>query len=158
MAGRQMLGEGATAPAFRLRNMAGGETSLSELTAIGPVLLAFFKASCPTCQLAFPYLERLKDGNLPVVGISQDGINDTQEFVEEFHLSMPMLFDERKNGYPASNAYGISTVPSLFQVEADGTISHAWNGWAKSDMRKLGERAGKEVIRQSDKVPEFKPG
>lgn len=153
-----MVGKGVAGPAFRLRNLAGGETSLSELTSKGPVLLAFFKVSCPTCQLAFPYLERLKDGKLPVVGISQDDSSDTREFLEEFHLSMPMLLDEKRNGYAASNAYGISTVPSLFQVEADGTISHAWNGWSKSDMRELGERAGNELIRQSDKVPEFKPG
>ena len=42
------------APAFRL-----GSFELKERDT--PVLLAFFKITCPTCQLAFPYLQRLAD-------------------------------------------------------------------------------------------------
>ena len=36
---------------------------------------------------------------------------------------LPLLLDEEDAGFPASNAYGISTVPTMYLVERDGTIS-----------------------------------
>jgi len=36
-------------------------------------VLAFFKIDCPTCQLTFPYLQRMADrGQRRIVAISQD--------------------------------------------------------------------------------------
>ena len=61
-----MAGVGSKAPVFRL-----GSFSLENLAA--PVLLAFFKINCPTCQLTFPFLQRLADRGGPrIVGVSQD--------------------------------------------------------------------------------------
>ena len=73
----KLLQAGARAPDFRLPllsgDRAGGETSLHDLIADGPVLLAFFKVTCPVCQLTFPFLERLHQaGALPIYGISQN--------------------------------------------------------------------------------------
>jgi len=53
------LGTGAKAPDFELKTLDGKRGSLGEELSRGPVVLAFFKASCPTCQYAFPFLERL---------------------------------------------------------------------------------------------------
>ena len=53
------LATGAKAPEFELKTLEGKRFSLNEELAKGPVVLAFFKVSCPTCQYAFPYLERL---------------------------------------------------------------------------------------------------
>jgi peroxiredoxin len=53
------LGTGAKAPDFELKSLHGKRVSLSEELSRGAVVLAFFKASCPTCQYAFPFLERL---------------------------------------------------------------------------------------------------
>ena len=50
------------APQFDLPGLAGDRTSLPDLLVSGPVLLAFFKVTCPTCQLTFPFLERLHRG------------------------------------------------------------------------------------------------
>ncbi len=50
---------GAKAPDFKLPTLDGRTFSLSEELSRGAVVLAFFKASCPTCQYAFPFLERL---------------------------------------------------------------------------------------------------
>ena len=49
----------------------------------GPVVAAFFKVSCPVCQLAFPYVERIfkaykGPGKFTLVGVSQDDAADTQ--------------------------------------------------------------------------------
>ncbi len=37
--------------------------SLEDILGKGPALLAFYKISCPVCQLTAPYLERLAAGS-----------------------------------------------------------------------------------------------
>ena len=43
---------------------------------------------------------------------------------------MPTLLDKEDAGYPVSNAYGLTNVPSLFLVEPDGRISRSQIGRA----------------------------
>src|SRR6266567_6828228 len=140
---RQTLASGSAAPSFNLKNINGAPQSLEEILAKGPVLLAFFKISCPVCQLAFPYLERLAgSSSLQIVGISQDDAAATHGFRQRFGITFPVLLDQSKEGYPASNAYGITTVPSLFLVEKDGEIATSSAGFSKRDLESLGHRAG----------------
>ena len=54
-----MLQAGAKTPAFELTDLSGGSQSLVAILQKGPALLAFFKSSCPVCQLTFPYLQRM---------------------------------------------------------------------------------------------------
>lgn len=152
-----MLQAGANAPSVRLHDGEGNEFSLGTLTASGPALLAFFKISCPVCQLTMPFLERIREnGKIRVIGVSQDDAESTAEFLEAFSPGVETLFDARP--YPASVAFAISHVPSVFQVEQDGTISHAWTGFSKRDLAQLGERIGQPVFRDGERVPEFRPG
>lgn len=51
-----VLTVGTEAPDFVLENFAGQSQHLAEALTDGPVILAFFKADCATCQIAFPYL------------------------------------------------------------------------------------------------------
>ena len=54
----KLLDTGSRAPFFR------------ELAVAGPVVVAFFKVTCPVCQLTFPFLERIHQaGTLPIYGI-----------------------------------------------------------------------------------------
>jgi peroxiredoxin len=150
---------GTLAPGFLLEKLQGGRTTLAELVASGPVLLAFFKVTCPVRQMTAPFLERLnRQGNLPVYGISQNEPNDTREFNEYFGVTFPTLLDSEDDGFPASNAYGISIVPTIFLVEADGTLGRVIEGWNKIDMQDLGERAGMSLFRAEDNVPAWKAG
>lgn len=152
-----MLTSGHMAPAFQLPDLDGKEHSLEQLLADGPVLVALFKTSCPTCQLTFPYLDRLaKSKTLRVVGISQDDGSTTRAFNQKFGVHFPTLLDAK--GYPASNAFGIEYVPTLFVVEPSGEISHAGHGWSKTEMQALGDRAGVQVFRPGDAAPEWKSG
>jgi peroxiredoxin len=156
---KSMLMAGAQAPAVRLRAADGGEVAVQTLASEGPVLLAFYKGSCPVCQLTLPYLERARDnGKVRIVCVSQDDAGEASDFARAFRLKMPMMRDERGQGYPASNAFGITHVPTMFQIEPDGSISHAWTGWSKADMEKLGKRTGVEVIAPGEQVPAFRPG
>ena len=155
----QLIQTGARAPEFRLPLLDGGEVSLQELCAGGPVLLAFFKVTCPVCQMTFPFLERIHAaGTLPIHGVSQNDRVDTREFNNEFRVTFPTLLDSEDRGFPVSNAYGIASVPTLFLVESDGTASLVSEGWNKKDIAALGGRAGITVFQPGDSVPDYKPG
>jgi peroxiredoxin len=156
---RKLLAPGSPAPDFRLPQLDGGAVALQEILANGPAVIAFFKTTCPVCQLTFPFLERIhKAGTLPVYAVSQDDAEDTREFNREFGLTLPTLLDTGRSGYPVSEAFGISSVPSAFLIERDGGISRVIEGWSKRDMESLGGRAGAQVFRQGENVPEWKPG
>ena len=159
---KTMLAAGAQAPDFRLRDLSGRPRTRSEISGGKPVLLAFFKVSCPVCQYAFPFLERIYRGrtrqDIAMYAISQDDAESTREFDGEFGITLPTLLDTEEEGYPASNAYGLSHVPSLFLVEPDGRISLAITGFDKNGMEELGRRLGKEPFEPGERVPEWKPG
>jgi peroxiredoxin len=154
-----MLEAGKPAPAFQLKNTSGDNASLEMILQKGPAILAFFKVSCPVCQLTAPFLERLGANNkVQVIGISQDDAKTTTEFVHRYNMTFPVLVDESKAGYPVSNGFGIFAVPSVFVVEADGRISSAFNGFSKRDLQALGDRVGVAPFRPDEKVPDFKAG
>jgi peroxiredoxin len=157
---KPMLEAGSEAPAFELQELNGGRRSLQAILERGPALFAFFKSSCPVCQLTLPFLDRMADSpTMQVIAISQDDAETTRAFQRRFGVSrQPILFDEAKAGYPASNAFGISSVPSLFVVEQDGKISKAFSGFSKRDIEALGERMGVAPFRPDDNVPEWKAG
>jgi len=149
---------GSRAPSFQLKDLNGAVVSLDQILAKGPALLAFFKISCPVCQLTFPFLERLSIGSsVQIIGISQDEAGPTQAFHQRFGVTLPTLLDP-KDGYPASNAYGITNVPTLFLVEPDGQVSNAIAGFSKRDLEALGKRTAVEVFRPEENVPEWKAG
>jgi len=159
---------GKRAPSFSLPLMLGGQFSLAETLGRGPVVLAFFKISCPVCQFAFPYLERVnqavKGKNITIIGVSQNSKEDTAAFAREYGITFPIALDDPRK-YPASNAYGITNVPSVFYVAKDGGIEISSVGWSRSDLEQIARRVGEEakagkieVIRVGEDVPAFKAG
>lgn len=161
---RQMLAPGARAPEFELRDLAEAPQSLAAILGRGPALLAFFKVSCPVCQYIFPFLERIyqgagrEKGAVQIIGVSQDKAGATREFNEEFGVSFPTLLDDGAKDYPVSNAFGLSSVPSLFLVEPDGRVSVSGTGFSKRDLETLGHRMGVSPFRPGERVPEQRPG
>jgi len=162
------LETGLRAPEINLSFLEGGKFSLPEALARGPVVVAFFKVSCPVCQLAFPYLERIfkaysKSGKFTLVGISQDNAKDTLAFNREFGVTFPTLLDEKK--YPVSNAYGLTNVPTIFLISPQGEIESTTVGWSKTaiqdlnkQLARLGNAGAAQLFQPGDGVPEFKPG
>lgn len=150
------------APDFELSTLAGERKSLEDLLVEGPVLLAFYKVTCPTCQLTFPFLERLHRGARAIatriVAISQDDVQATTEFNRRYGVTFTTLLDLREERYPASNAYRISNVPTLFLVEQDGQISQSVAGFEKAELERLGERFSVKVFNAGERVPVFQPG
>src|ERR1700690_862234 len=136
----------------------GGEFSLQAALQPGPVLAAFFKVSCPTCQYTFPYLERIHQahgGKIAIVGISQNDQRDTAAFLKEYGVTFPTLLDD-PNGYAVSNAYGLTNVPTWFLIGQDGTIEISSVGWSKKDIEELNARLG--GARESAAAPLFWAG
>ena len=154
-----MLKPGEKAPAFELESIGGGRRSLAELQHGKPVVVAFYKVSCPTCQYTFPFLERIGHvADLPVIAVSQDDAAATRKFNAAQGVTLPTLLDSAKEKYPASNAFQITHVPSLFLVEPDGTISWAVMGFHKQALEDLGERIGVAPFRPGEQVAEMKGG
>jgi peroxiredoxin len=158
---------GKTAPNFELATMAGGRLSLAQELAKGPVLLAFFKVACPTCQFTFPFLERLhtqlQKQNAQVWGIVQDNAKDAAQFAATFGVTFPILIDDAP--YKTSRAYGISHVPSLFLLKSDGSVEIFSDGFSKADILSI-QRSMAQMLSAtppalflpSEKIPDFKPG
>jgi peroxiredoxin len=147
------------APDFTLPTLDGKPFSLAQALAEGPVVVGFFKVSCPVCQYAFPFLDRLHKAyggrGVRVVGISQDNAANTSAFVKQFGVTFPVLLDE-SDSYVVSNAYGLATVPSVFWINSDGKIEISSVGWIKADFEHINHKMAEHL--QSSPHPVFKPG
>ena len=158
----RMLLEGDQAPDFELEDLSGGRRKLSAIAAGKPILLAFFKLACPTCQFTLPFLDRLyrerTNREIEIYAISQDDAQSTREFHSEYGLALPTLLDREEEQYPASNAYGLSNVPSLFLIEPDGRISRSLMGFDKKGLEDLGRRLGAEPFLPGESAPEWRAG
>lgn len=153
------LVSGTKAPQVELKALDGKGFSLTDELMRGPVVLAFFKVSCPTCQYALPFLERLYKAygqkGVSVIGVSQNEAKDTAAFAKEYGITFPILLDDTHK-YPASNAYGLTNVPSIFWIAEDGEIEVSSVGWVKSDFEQINRK-----MAEHGRVPAatiFKPG
>jgi len=162
------LSTGTLAPDFTLPGMDGKGFSLKDALARGPVIAAFFKVSCPVCQFAFPFLERIYraygKGNVTVVGVSQNEKKDTAAFIKEYGVTFPVLLEDTQS-YPVSNAYGLTNVPSIFWIAQDGEIEISSVGWLKKDIDALNTKAAEgtgeqpiPVFKAGESVPDFRAG
>lgn len=163
----EALVPGAPAPRFTLKDTTGESYALGEALKQGPVLLAFFKVSCPVCQFTFPFIERIREAvkdknNLQIWGVSQDDARDTRDFAQECDCTFPLLLDD--DGYSVSNQYGLTNVPTLFLVQPNGTIALTSVGFARKDLESVAGEFSKltgapiRVFHPSDSVPDSKPG
>lgn len=160
--------EAGKAPQFELPAMDGSTFSLQEALSRGPVLAIFFKISCPVCQYALPYFERVYKTygrrNLSIIGISQNDKKDTAEFTKRYGLSFPMLLDDTKT-YPASNAYGLTNVPTAFWISQSGEIEISSVGWSRKDFEEIVKKAAsangqapKPVFQPTEQIADFRAG
>jgi peroxiredoxin len=158
---------GKSAPLFGLMAIDGKSYSLQEGLKNGPVLAAFFKVNCPTCQYTFPFLERLyqqlRSSGVQIWGVSQDGVKESQRFAREFAVSFPILIDDYP--YLISREYRLEYVPSIFLIAPDGSITMESEGFAKRDLveiqKSLAQALSASVgalFYSKESVPEYKPG
>ncbi len=160
---------GIRAPEFALTSTSGKSFVLSKALNNGPAVLAFFKVSCPVCQYAFPFLERLwqvhKTEAVSFLGISQDNPNDTANFVKKYGLTFPVALDDPSR-YIVSNAYKLTNVPTVFLINRDGEIEVSSVGWSRKDIEDINIKLSMvdaaqqqhPIFRAGEDVAEFKAG
>jgi len=158
---------GASAPDFKLPLIGGGEFSLQQTLARGSAVLVFFKISCPVCQYSLPYFDRLaqalKDKRVSVVAISQDDEENTVRFMRTYGVALRTARDN-EHGYTVSAAYGLTNVPTVFEITSDGKIAASIVGWSKAEVEEIYARyidhdaAAQPLFKSSEQVAEFRPG
>jgi peroxiredoxin len=129
-------------------------------------LYGFFKTTCPTSELAWPYFERIRrigEGGLATFAVSQDERSETKEFNDRLGIQIETLYDP--SPWKASSALGLTNVPTFFLVRADGRIHEAVVGFQRAKVEELARRAAKLAGRSSappfriaDDVPLIVPG
>lgn len=161
---------GKKAPPFELTGTDAKKYSLQGALARGPLLLVFFKVSCPTCQFTFPFVDRLYRQflaagatGIQVWGISQDNPQNTQRFAKDWGVTFPLLIDEEP--YEISQEYGLIHVPTLFLISPDGQVELSSDGFLKADLLAIRKSLASqlavkpaELFRAGEQVPDFKPG
>jgi peroxiredoxin len=161
------MAKGTVAPPLELEGTDGRKYSLKESLEAGPLLAAFFKVTCPTCQFAFPFVDRLyrqfKDKGATVWGVSQDNARHSREFARKYDITFPILVDDYP--YRVSKAYQLKYTPTLFLIRADGEVELASEGFAKRDFveihRWLSRQLGLNLpalFHSTEPIPEYKPG
>lgn len=162
------LTPGTKAPEFELQFLDGKRFALRDELANGPLLLAFFKVSCPTCQYALPFLERLHkaygSNSVKLVGVSQNDPKETAAFAKQFGITFPILLDDTQS-YLVSNAYGLTNVPTIFWIDPDGEVELSSVGWVKRDFEEisrkianLGATSLQPIFQQGEEVRDFRAG
>lgn len=162
----EALQAGVAAPDFSLPLIDGSTFSLARALRRGPVVLVFFKVSCPVCQYSIPYLEKLHQAygrKLTLIGISQNSRRDTELFERECGFTFRVALDAAN--FTVSNAYGLTTVPTIFYIAPSGVIEFSSVSWVKSEMDALNAllaaalKTGVATLYQpEEQVAEWRPG
>lgn len=161
------LGPGDRAPDFSVLDLDSNERRLGELLQRGPVVLTFGKSTCGTCELAYPYLERLF-GSYPaerwsLLALLQDAPGPSRQFARRLGLTFPVATDRAP--YPVSQAYDPEATPTVFLIGTDGRIVDTLGGFGKAALNRLAAELAAalgvppvEVAPAGDGKPAFRPG
>ncbi len=157
-----MLSIGDKAPNINIKALDG------QVHGLGPglTLAIFFKTTCPTCQYAWPFYERLyrayHEAGLDLLGISQHDLDQTRSYAAQYGSTFPLLVDE---GYKVSKAFAPDFVPTGFLIDSHRNIVGAFASWNKQQYELLGQdiagrlgAAPKTLILPGEEVVGFKPG
>jgi peroxiredoxin len=161
------LTAGKSAPEVSLPDMSGKQFSLRAALERGSVVLVFFKVTCPVCQYTMPFLERIHrahQGKAQIVAVSQNPRKETQMFLREYGITMPVLLDDPQH-YPASNAYRLTNVPTVFLISPAGKIEISSAGWDRKDIEKINRHVAEEaslpvpaLFHRGENIMDSKPG
>ncbi len=162
-----MLTVGEQAPPFELTDLGGQKHRLEAALDRGPVLTVFWKPSCGTCDLAFPYLQRLANAypsdRWQLFAVSQDSAEPSADFASQYGLTFPILIEGE--GWPASRQYDPEATPTFFLIAPAGTIEMTSIGFYKDELNEVARRLAehldepaKVIAEADDGNPSFRPG
>jgi cytochrome c biogenesis protein CcmG/thiol:disulfide interchange protein DsbE len=124
---------GKPAPDFTLDQAYGGRVDLSAYRG-RPLLLAFWLTSCGICRHELPLLDRLgpefSARGVEVLAVNIRDVEGAREFMAAKHLHLTNLIDA--DGETAQR-YGVSGVPKLVLIGADGKIHKSAAGYQNEE-------------------------
>ncbi len=133
---------GDLAPDFRIANLKGGESSLSDYRG-KVVLLNFWATWCGPCKAEMPSMEALyqsysrEDFEILAVSIDLEKDAPVQAFIEDFGFTFPVLLDEM---FEVNDRYKVRVVPTSVVVDRNGVITHRLLGakdWNAPDSKRF---------------------
>lgn len=129
-------------------------------------LYGFFKTTCPTSELTWPYYDRIREigaKGLRTFAVSQDDRAETAEFNRRLGVRLETLYDPPP--WKASSALGLTNVPTFFLVGTDGRIRETVVGFQRQRLEELARRAAeasgapaRPLFRTEDPIPQIVPG
>jgi peroxiredoxin len=129
-----------------------------------PMVLFFYKSTCPVCQMAAPLIQTLESAYPGrIVGVGQDDPETLAAFSREHSMTFRSVPDDAP--YVLSNPYGISVVPTTFLVGGDGHIVDVVESWDRERLNAISGQiadltasAFVPVSEPGDGLPPFRPG
>jgi tetratricopeptide (TPR) repeat protein len=131
---------GTPALEFKLKNLEGGELSLSEFKG-KVVLLDFWATWCGPCRAEMPAFQKihreLSEKDVVVLALDVDEPPETvAEYVKKEHLTLPVLLAKNTG---VVEKYGVNAFPTTFALDKTGKIADILvGGGTNDDVRLLG--------------------
>jgi peroxiredoxin Q/BCP len=136
-----MLDVGTTAPGFELPDQDGETATLSAYEGQRVVLYFYPRADTPGCRKEACSFrdewERFEDDDIAVLGVSDDPVEDLQDFADEYDLPFRLLSDEdgsvsnQYDSYGEKNMFG-NTFDGVFRntylIDPEGRIERVYEG------------------------------
>jgi thiol-disulfide isomerase/thioredoxin len=120
--------EPKAAPAFDVTTLAGETLSLKDLKG-SVVTLDFWATWCGPCRKELPVIQKIseqfRDENVVFLAASVDAdTSKVRPYVKKSELSLPVAFAQS-----VGRAYGASSIPTLFLIDAAGMIRYVHVGY-----------------------------
>ncbi len=140
------IGDGETAPDFRLSTLEGKKIALADFKG-QVVVLKLATTWCPTCKQQTQEIEQIKDflqeNNVAVIEVF---VQDTEKMVRDYFKEMPLaknhtvLLDDGK----AAKAYNIYVIPRVLLIDRDLKVRHDGSLITGADLKmRIGQLLGK---------------
>lgn len=150
-----MLRAGDVAPSFSLPDTSGA--TVEDPWREGSLAIVFFKVSCPVCQMVGPVVGSMGQAGLPTIAVGQDPVPALVGYAARFDQPVRTLSEPAP--YEVSTAFGITSVPSLFLVGADGKVADSVGAWDRERWNRVATAlGGPEVSYPGDGLPPYRPG
>jgi peroxiredoxin len=129
-----------------------------------PRAVFFYKVTCPVCQLSAPKAQTLEEAYPgSVLAVGEDPAAKLQEFASAYGMDVETVPDEEP--FPASDAYGVRAVPTLFLIDENGSVDDVVESWDRDGYNRVSARLAEmtgssyvEISAEGDGLPAFRPG
>ncbi len=161
------LAAGKPAPGFTLPAQQGGNYGLGQYRG-KVVLLEFFAPWCPHCRNETTVLNQVASVDsgqgVQILSVSASPygynyeatgdtspitMNDIKQFVDNFHVTYPALFDP---SLKVANSYGVVGYPQMYVVDRNGTVT-----WNSGETGEVSYTTLQNQIQQALNVPYTPP-